>query len=451
LPRIAVFNLPGALRAVRPGSALRPVNEDIKDFVYGSSSMGNGTQAMTKAVGAQGVTLRPGLSFFPLDGELVVFSEASQSLVGLNATAAFIVRKLQDGVPSPALAGLLATEKNVAPDEAASWVAATCDALGSQGLLADGTSPTAPTFDSSDMDKILARARSRVPPIAPFEPRAEGRYRLLGTCALIRFAHPAQMRMVDAVIGHLRSDEIGTPALTVDISAQHWGDRQICSDIYANGEPLARAEQLSTLGPLVKSVLWTTAVNAHDFLLYLHAGVVGKDGKCIFLPAAAGSGKSSLTAALAHGGFCYYSDEVALVERGTFLVPPVPLAVCVKSTGWDLMSRYYPEILALPIHGRNDGKVVRYVPPPAAALRQTPALVSHIFFPRYTEGEQTRLEPLSRSNALARLMEQCLALRQRLDQDNVRELIRWIGAIECYSLTFSSLDEAVALIENTVS
>jgi hypothetical protein len=44
-----------------------------------------------------------------------------------------------------------------------------------------------------------------------------------------------------------------------------------------------------------------------------------------------------------------------------------------------------------------------------------------------------------------------LALRQRLDQDNVRELIRWIGKIECYSLTFSSLDEAVALVEQRVS
>jgi hypothetical protein len=115
------------------------------------------------------------------------------------------------------------------------------------------------------------------------------------------------------------------------------------------------------------------------------------------------------------------------------------------------MSRYYPEILALPIHRRNDGKMVRYVPPPAAAVRRMPGLVGHIFFPLYTAGEPTRVERLSRSTALARLMEQCLALRQRLDQDNVRELIRWIGKIECYSLTFSSLDEAVALVEQRVS
>jgi hypothetical protein len=49
------------------------------------------------------------------------------------------------------------------------------------------------------------------------------------------------------------------------------------------------------------------------------------------------------------------------------------------------------------------------------------------------------------------LMEQCIALRQRLDESNVKELLRWIGAIDCYDLAFSSLDEAVKLISDTVS
>ncbi|MEO8300173.1 MAG: hypothetical protein ABI608_00190 [Rhizomicrobium sp.] len=406
---------------------------------------------MAKVVSVGQVTLRSGLVFFPLDEELVVFSDSSQSLVGLNSTAAFIVHKLQDGVPMSALPGVLAGEKGIAIEEAARWVTIIFDALESQGLLADGTIHAAPLFDSSGADRLLERERAKVPLFAPFEPCIEYYYRLLGTCVLIRYAEWSQTRMVDAVVGHLKSDEASTPGLTIDIAGEHWGDRQLRSDIYANGEPVARAEQLSILGPLVKSVLWSTAVNAHDFLLYLHAGVVGKRDKCILLPAAAGSGKSSLTAALTNRGFDYYSDEVALVERGTYQVPPVPLAICVKSTAWDLMSRYYSEILTLPIHRRNDGKVVRYVPPPPAVVRKTPGWVSHIFFPRYTPGEPTSLEPLSRSTALARLMDQCLALRQRLDSDNVRDLIHWIGKIDCYSLTFSSLDEAVALVEKKVS
>ena len=48
---------------------------------------------------------------------------------------------------------------------------------------------------------------------------------------------------------------------------------------------------------------------------------------------------------------------------------PVPLAVCVKSTGWDLMSRYYPDIHSLPMHRRDDGKQVQYVPPPRGVAK----------------------------------------------------------------------------------
>jgi hypothetical protein len=46
-------------------------------------------------------------------------------------------------------------------------------------------------------------------------------------------------------------------------------------------------------------------------------------------------------------------------------------------------------------------------------------------------------------------MDQCLASRLRLATGEVRELVRWIGGIECYALTFSSLDEAVALVRAT--
>jgi hypothetical protein len=398
-----------------------------------------------------GVTLRPDLAFFPLDGDLVVFSPVSQTLVALNATAALIVRKLHEGVPAKAVAAEIARELNATADEADGWVVAALDSLAAQGLLTGG-GPAAPApAVPSAREEAVAQRRAKMPPLQAFEPRAEGRYRLLGTHALIRYAHRAQKRMVDAVIGHLGSDEAGEPNLIIDVQAEFPEDGHLSSNIYCDGKPEAQAAKLSGLGPQVKSALWTHAINAHDFLLDLHAGVVGKEGRCILLPAAAGSGKSSLTAALAHKGFGYYSDEVALIERGSFQVPPVPLAVCVKETGWDLMSRYFPELSSLPIHQRDDRKIVRYVPPRAASVQKSPALVSHIFFPLYRKDQPTRLEPLSRVAAFARLMDQCLALRQRLDHGNVQELVRWIAGIDCYALTFSSLDEAVACIEGVLA
>lgn len=394
------------------------------------------------------VKLCAGLTFFPLDDEMVVFLEASQSLIGLNATAAFIVQQLRDGVPVAGLADTLVSEVGVLAGDAQGWVRSTLNDLSSKGLLADGRTPPPAAKEYLALEEYVARTRSRMPPFEPFTPVVEGHYRLLGLHALIRYGHRAQKRMVDSVIGHLQSNDTESPALVIDIQSKPWeGGHQIASNVYCDGQPEAQAMRLSNLGPHVKSALWVHAVNAHDFLLDLHAGVVGKNGQCILLPAAAGSGKSSLTAALTHSGFSYYSDEVALIERGTFEVMPVPLAVCVKSTAWDFMSRYYPELLTLPIHNRQDRKQVRYVMPRPGSVQEKPGQASHIVFPHYAAGEPTQLTRVSRSEALARLMEQCLAFRLSLDAEGVGQLVKWISGIETYTLTFSSLDEAVALVE----
>jgi hypothetical protein len=137
-----------------------------------------------------------------------------------------------------------------------------------------------------------------------------------------------------------------------------------------------------------------------------------------------------------------YRSSITLIEAD-FRVRPVPLALCLKSTGWDVMARYYPNLESLPPHWHSGGKLVRYVAPPAGAARRPAVPVSHIIFLRYTEGAATRLQTVSRSQALGRVMTECLAIAHRLTPANVSELVRWISGVDCSALTFSSLDEAV--------
>jgi hypothetical protein len=298
-----------------------------------------------------------------------------------------------------------------------------------------------------------ATRAAEVPPYVPFEAAAEKQYRLLNLCARVRFARLDQVPRVDSVIGHLAVSEPCSPAVTLDIGATTLPDGAIQSYIYKDGKPVDLVTGLFRLGPMVKGALWEAAVNAHDFRFYVHAGVVGKNESCILLPAAAGSGKSSLTAALTHRGFRYFSDEVALLENGTLKVPPVPLAFCIKKTGWDLIARYFPQLFDMPAHKRGDGKVVRYMAPSTCGLvvQRASAPVSHIIFPRYDANAQTELTAVPRSEALRRLMAECLALRERLTRENVKELIAWISGIECYALTFSSLEEACERIEGVTA
>jgi hypothetical protein len=394
----------------------------------------------------ESMRLRSDLMLLPLDGDAVIFSEEMQHLVGLNRTAALLLDKLQNGVRFSELAHVLTSEGLAAPDEAEQWVATTLVALRSCGIVEEGPAVPIPPKPVSEECEAAARQAAECAPYRSFEPAAECRYRLLETCVLIRFGHPAQVRLVNSVIGHLATEDDATPDVVMEISAEILDNGHLQSDVYRDGAPVARAHRLSHVAPIVKAALWQSAINAHDFLFYLHAGVVGTGTNCVLLPAAAGSGKSSLTMALVDRGFLYFSDEVALIEPGTFRVPPVPLAMCVKSTGWDLMSRYYPQISSLPVHVRSDEKVLRYVPPPANTAEQNAVPVSHIIFPQYQPDARTRLERINRSEALGRLMGECMALRQRLDQKNVRELVRWIAGIECYELTVSCLETATQLV-----
>ena len=390
------------------------------------------------------LNFRSDLIPFPLDDELVLFSQQAQSLVSLNAPAAFVFRELQKGAGAPELARSLVSQ-GIAPfDEAERWVTSTLDALASQGMIADRPVFMAQSLTTSDAHQF--GDISKMPPLSAVHAETQRSYRLLKTNALVRFTHSPQVRLVDAVLGHLIVEDRSPHTIVIDLQGVLLPNGHLRSDIYRNGHPIGYASRLSELAPIVKAILWQSAINDYDFFFYIHAGVVSAGGRCILLPAAAGSGKSSLTAALIHSGFGYFSDEIALIDRTTFRVPPMPLALCIKSTGWDVMTRYYPALESLPIHVRNDRKRLRYAPPPAAALGQVPLPVSHIIFPQYKSDAPTELKSVTRSAALSRLMEQCLAVRDQLNQKNVAELVRWIAEINCYALTFSSLDEAVQLI-----
>ena len=395
---------------------------------------------------ATSIELRPELTFFRLDDEMVVFSEATQCVVGFNAPAAFVLNALREGKSPSEVAQTLASEGFASPEEASDWVGRTLEAFQSQGLLVDGEPSAQVQMEAAAGQRLGPSTRfTNMPPYAPFEPVAERRYLLLDTCALVRFASVEQVPWVEAVVGHLATDDGAAPTVVLDIQFSKTPSGHFRSDIYLDGYPIQYVPRLSMLGPAVKGALWSPAVNTYDFFLCIHAGVVGRGERCIVLPAEAGSGKSSLTTALIHNGFRYFSDEAALIDRN-FRVAPVPLALCAKSTGWDLMARYYPDISSLLVHGREDGKLVRYLPPPPGAPKQPPVPASHIIFPRFEQDAPTRLTRVTRTEALGRLMGECLALRQRLDQDNIDRLVRWIAGIDCYELIFSSLDEAVELV-----
>jgi uncharacterized protein (UPF0276 family) len=203
------------------------------------------------------------------------------------------------------------------------------------------------------------------------------------------------------------------------------------------------------LVPAVKQLLRERSVDNHPFLLSVHAGAVAFGNNCVLLPAAAGSGKTTLTAALVHAGATLFSDEIALLDDRMSLTP-VPLSLTIKDGSVEPLRALYPEVDTLPVHIREDYVRVRYLPPRATSMRDPDqaATPKWVVFPCYNSAVETCLQPLERPEALRRLLEESFIPTRRLTRNRVESLVQWMRGVDCYLLPFSSLAAAVTLVRD---
>jgi hypothetical protein len=98
--------------------------------------------------------------------------------------------------------------------------------------------------------------------------------------------------------------------------------------LYCGSELLARTLKLPALwSTFEKHTELVTAFYAKD-RLFVHAGVVGWQGRAILIPGRSMSGKSTLVKALVETGATYYSDEYAILDKKGLVHPySVPLSI----------------------------------------------------------------------------------------------------------------------------
>jgi hypothetical protein len=377
--------------------------------------------------------MRPaaGTRLFFIGTEGVLFSEPRQELHAFNTMACVIWCHLEDGLTPSRIA-----EKLAAPDEATAHAhvdAALADWT-ARGLLADASPvPLASPPATSVLD---------LPPAAD-EFAAVRSYRILGVTVRIRFGREGDARLVVPLFAHRTFTGPGTPDVVVDISRVAGG-----IGFYIDSVPAGFCRLDDEIAPMAKGVVWTEVLKRQDYLIHVHAGVAGGPAGCVLLPAAPGSGKSTLTAALVHAGFDLFSDEVALLAAEDLTVSPFPAAICVKDTGVEVVARMYPAIRELPIHLRGDGKHVAYLPPPSG---QVPSdghrrRVCGIVFPRYSAGSEVTSRQLAPAAALARLLAHCQNVGRKLDHAAIDRLIRWIDAMPCSEIVYGALEPACDMI-----
>lgn len=138
---------------------------------------------------------------------------------------------------------------------------------------------------TSESRRLLRKVQAQLPHPPPSDDNAD-----------LPFAHPADAHF------HLKEGPEGF-------------------ELYLDGEKLStHKEATSLLAALENKFQMNLATNAPD-AVFVHAGVVAIEGRCLVLPARSYSGKSTLVHALVKQGATYFSDEYAVIDKDGWVHP----------------------------------------------------------------------------------------------------------------------------------
>ncbi len=188
-------------------------------------------------------------------------------------------------------------------------------------------------------------------------------------------------------------------------------------------------------------------VTAH-FVKYLalHAAVVERYGRAMILPAPPGSGKSTLCAGLINRGWRLLSDELALIDPETVTLTPNPRPVSLKNDSIDIIKSFASEAVFSPVvHETVKGRVA-HMRPHADAVRRSNEMArpGWVVLPSYVAGQEPRLEPMPKAEALLRLAENSFNYATH-GQRGFEVLADVVDQCDCYRFSYGNLDEAAEL------
>ncbi|TPE49144.1 PqqD family peptide modification chaperone [Amaricoccus solimangrovi] len=347
-----------------------------------------------------------------LRGRPVLFSAAGGIILALNETAADIWRHLEDGLSPAAIAAELRA-RGVEAELARAYAES---ALGEWTRLG------------------LADRRPRR---APEDPAPAAQVLELGG-RRIRVACHGDFAPLAALFRHLAAPE-GQAAAT-EFALLAAGGR---AHLFRDGVWQAGAAS-DEAAVLLKGQLLTEILEHGDQALALHAAALLRDGRLLLLGGPPGTGKTTLALALAAAGFGFAGDDVALLYPDGRCAG-LPFAPAVKSGAVALLAPRMPGLVAAPAHRRPDRRRVRF-PLPDAPVRSRPRPVGWILRLRRRPGMPARLDPLDPAEALRFLLGEAFAAGGELTAEGFDAVCAAISGAETHVLTYSDLDQAVALL-----
>ena len=104
--------------------------------------------------------------------------------------------------------------------------------------------------------------------------------------------------------------------------------------LFTGSRRVAAAPSRDAILEFLESAVHQAVAQAARGRLFVHAGVVGWNGRAIVIPGRTMTGKSTLVAALAQAGADYYSDEFAVLDRRGMVRPYHKRLSLRRPGGW---------------------------------------------------------------------------------------------------------------------
>jgi HprK-related kinase A len=191
---------------------------------------------------------------------------------------------------------------------------------------------------------------------------------------------------------------------------------------------------------------WLIGQHLHHLLL-LHAGAVERDGCALLMPATPGSGKSTLTAALALRGWRLLSDEFGAWDPAQAAFVPMLKPVALKNASIDVIRSFDAAARLGPSYpGTRKGTVAHLAPPgDAFARRREPAAPGAFVFPHWLAGSATTFEPMEPDEVFGALAFNAFNYKL-LGDVGFEAVVTLVRRCPAWRLQYSDLDDAVATL-----
>jgi hypothetical protein len=181
-----------------------------------------------------------------------------------------------------------------------------------------------------------------------------------------------------------------------------------------------------------------------DWMMALHASGVSRNGQAVVFSAAAGSGKSTISALLKAKAYNFLSDDfITADEKGN--VYSFPAAISVKDGSVEALSEFSPELKEISTQETFIGKIVRYLSVENLSGNYESGFpVKAFVFVNYDKQSESIIEEVTKKEALQHLLKETWV---KPEPENIERFFDWIENTNFYRLQYSDNQQAIDFVQ----